>query len=702
MSAAPTVAARPRARGAAPHPLTAARPPETPSQLAGGKAQFKKRLSLARLGDPQAQYELGVMHANGVGTRRDPVEALVWLKAAAGRGHAAAQYLVAVAHANGMGTERDEFQAVQWFLRAAEQGSDKALLKLARRMAEHHDAFAFECCLKAATLGLAEAQYEVAEHFALGVGVPASEVTAMQWYGRAAKQGVVRAQFALAQMLERAADGEPAPEALRWYRAASAQGHPGAQLALARLDRAGAGRSTDGKRRGRKGDSDADDRRRPDQRWDAYALAGDADDRYHLGCLYEAGIEVEPSLDQAMHWYRLAAEQQHREARIALARLCDGDAALAEEALHWWSEAAQAGHAEAQHRLGCSHARADGPGHDPLQSLAWHLRAAEQGHADALMAVHGLLTQGAAPTAAACLRRAAEGGHAQAQFMMGQALAAADPDGEAARDAAGVPAGELAADLQQGAPDQARQWLERAALQGHADAQCALGDWYAAGRGGGAPDFVEASERGQWESAGHGAAPDFVQARQWYERAAQQGHVRAQWLLGGLYATGAVGVARDAKLATSWCKKAAQAGFAPAQATLGTLFAQAKRMDRAVSWWSQAAAQGDAEAQFNLAQAYRAGKGVPVDLRTAFLLWSKAAAAGIPAAQTRVGLAYAQGEGAAVDPIEAAKWFMLAKRAGDKAAAANCQHAASLLSPVQLAEAEWRAKEWVPTPRQPS
>ena len=212
--------------------------------------------------------------------------------------------------------------------------------------------------------------------------------------------------------------------------------------------------------------------------------------------------------------------------------------------------------------------------------------------------------------------------------------------------------------------------------------------------------WVSASPRAMvstsaWYAEGRGGVQDFTKARDWYDKAAQQDHVRAQWLLGGLYATGAAGVARDAKQAAMWCKKAAAAGFAPAQATLGTLFAQARKMDRAVPWWSKAAVQGDPEAQFNLANAYRAGAGVKADYRTAFLLWTKAAAASVPAAQARLGLAYAKGEGAAIDNIEAAKWFLGAESAGDPSAVANCRHARSLLSPVQFAEAQWRASEWM-------
>ena len=463
--------------------------PVTASQAATGKARFKSRLTEARVGDPQAQYEVGVMCANGVGTRRNAEEALVWFKAAAGKGHPTAQYLLAIAYANGMGTEKDEYQAVQWFFKAADQGSDKALLKLARRVADHHDEFAFQCCLKAATMGLADAQYEIAEHYAFGIGVPANAATARVWYERAARQGVTRAQFALASLLDHDAPGQRNEEALRWYRAASAQGHPGAQLALARLDSVGLGRAGDAKRRGRKGDRE--DRRRADDRWARYAERGDADDRYHLGCMHEAGVELELDRDEACRWYRLAAAQQHREAQLALARLCeakcrdDDDAATADEAFHWWQQAAQLGSAEAQYELGRRFA-AEGRHRDPLKALAWQLRAAEQGHPDALMAVHAMLVGGADAAADACLRQAAERGHVRAQFVMGQRFATGEGVDRSA--------------------EQAHDWLDRAARQGHADAQCALGDWYAAGFG--APDFVGAGGAGEWRAAGYGWAPE--------------------------------------------------------------------------------------------------------------------------------------------------------------------------------------------------
>ncbi|MFN8923757.1 MAG: tetratricopeptide repeat protein, partial [Sphingobacteriia bacterium] len=48
------------------------------------------------------------------------------------------------------------------------------------------------------------------------------------------------------------------------------------------------------------------------------AEQGHANAQYNLGQLYEQGEGVEPSYDQAMHWYRLAAEQGHYTAQSRL------------------------------------------------------------------------------------------------------------------------------------------------------------------------------------------------------------------------------------------------------------------------------------------------------------------------------------------------------------------------------------------------
>jgi TPR repeat protein len=57
----------------------------------------------------------------------------------------------------------------------------------------------------------------------------------------------------------------------------------------------------------------------------------------------------------------------------------------------------------------------------------------------------------------------------------------------------------------------------------------------------------------------------------------------------------------------------------------------------AVALWRPLAEKGDAEAQFNLAQAYRLGRGVPINLAAAQTWYERAAESGHPNAQTMLG-----------------------------------------------------------------
>jgi TPR repeat protein len=60
--------------------------------------------------------------------------------------------------------------------------------------------------------------------------------------------------------------------------------------------------------------------------------------------------------------------------------------------------------------------------------------------------------------------------------------------------------------------------------------------------------------------------------------------------------------------------------------------------NEALADWRPLAEKGDPDAQFNLAQAYKLGRGVPVDLKQAESLYAKAAAQGHPEAQANLGI----------------------------------------------------------------
>jgi hypothetical protein len=73
----------------------------------------------------------------------------------------------------------------------------------------------------------------------------------------------------------------------------------------------------------------------------------------------------------------------------------------------------------------------------------------------------------------------------------------------------------------------------------------------------------------------------------------------------------------------------------------------------AVGIWRPLAEKGDADAQFNLGQAYRLGKGVPINLGAAKTWFERAAASGHLDAQTTLGLLLFQNG----DQVEGIKWL---------------------------------------------
>ena len=69
---------------------------------------------------------------------------------------------------------------------------------------------------------------------------------------------------------------------------------------------------------------------------------------------------------------------------------------------------------------------------------------------------------------------------------------------------------------------------------------------------------------------GLGVAPDYAQARQWFQKAAEAGNYHATEHLGYLYEHG-LGVAQDYAQARQWYQKAADAGNARARQALARL-----------------------------------------------------------------------------------------------------------------------------------
>ncbi len=88
--------------------LACARQQEFPCAL-------KEWVPLADQGDMVAQYNLGIMYANGQGVKQDLFEAFKYYKLAADQGKMNAQYNLGVMYANGQGVRQDKLEAKRWY-----------------------------------------------------------------------------------------------------------------------------------------------------------------------------------------------------------------------------------------------------------------------------------------------------------------------------------------------------------------------------------------------------------------------------------------------------------------------------------------------------------------------------------------------------------------------------------------------------------
>jgi TPR repeat protein len=160
---------------------------------------FREWKASADAGQAEAQFDLGVLYAQGSGVRRDLTEAARWYRKAADQGNAEAEFALGQMYSRGWGVPRDESDALRWFQMASDPDSngpptDWALI----------DGFGMEPDQKqaaywyqmAADKGHAEAQYNLARLYATGKGVAHNEEQALHWVRAAASQGYAPAQAA--------------------------------------------------------------------------------------------------------------------------------------------------------------------------------------------------------------------------------------------------------------------------------------------------------------------------------------------------------------------------------------------------------------------------------------------------------------------------------------------------------------------------
>ncbi len=200
---------------------------------------FKERMHQARLGAPEAQFEIGAMYENGRGVEIDRAVAADWYRKSAAQGYERAtnalarmednerrlakisalaesgdieaQYSLGNMYLTGTGTLTDLGRAQVWLSRAASKGHIKAQYKLGHLyyvdMAENTDnKAALEWFTKAAASDYGPAQYYLGDMYASGSGVQQDYAKAREWYSKAQASGFTLAAKGIKELDDRIAE----------------------------------------------------------------------------------------------------------------------------------------------------------------------------------------------------------------------------------------------------------------------------------------------------------------------------------------------------------------------------------------------------------------------------------------------------------------------------------------------------------------
>lgn len=200
-------------------------------------ALFIKANAEGEEGDPEYQFQYGVMFATGQGPHghgsftKDINQAIYWLDKSASQGNTDAMCMLGRIYMD----NNNPSTAVKYYKMAAEKGNEAACenLAMAYSMGDgiaENKAEAHKWFLKAANLGSPFAQYAAGNNYFNGIGVEENTDEAIKWFWKAAKQGQPNAQFEIGQLYEYG--NNDIESARQWYTKAAAQGHKEAQEKL--------------------------------------------------------------------------------------------------------------------------------------------------------------------------------------------------------------------------------------------------------------------------------------------------------------------------------------------------------------------------------------------------------------------------------------------------------------------------------------
>ena len=288
--------------------------------------------------------------------------------------------------------------------------------------------------------------------------------------------------------------------------------------------------------------------------------------------------------------------------------------------VEYYKTKANEGDAESQYQLGCLYEKGDGVSKDINEAIEWYNESAYNGNVDAMYKLGQLYEpkNSATPVSSPVSSFASSILNIMNGINSGQLVKSAISSEQ-------LPESEQESEnCVTSNLNLALKWYDKAAENGNVMAQIIMGQYY---------------------YSGEGVEKNYEKAVNLYRNAAEQGYAIAQNNLGECYAKGN-GIEQDWEKAMEWYRKAAEQGYAVAQYNLGDCYqaegsgiAESAGGDyddltaqdsfrKAVKWFRKAVEQENKDAQFSLGWCYQYGQGVPVNLQKAIDLYQKSAKQG--------------------------------------------------------------------------
>jgi len=201
---------------------------------------FKWFQLAAKQGLNGAQVDLAYLYVTGFGTEKDLEQAAHWYSLAAAQGNSNGEYSLGICYLHGEGVEQNLALARKWISLALAHGDGARstnAMGLTYEIGPEEDLTeAFNWYNKAATMGYAEAQYNVCRLTAQGLVSAADYAGAIKWCSTLAESGDPWGQYGLARIFEQGVGMAPdLPKAAEWYKKSAEQGNPAAQFSLAAM-----------------------------------------------------------------------------------------------------------------------------------------------------------------------------------------------------------------------------------------------------------------------------------------------------------------------------------------------------------------------------------------------------------------------------------------------------------------------------------